>query len=97
MEPRITTELQDTLKQHPRIETVYFEVKTGLHHFNHVKTDNNGTLSVNGKTVIAMSSKEVLNKKALSSTAAEQAAINSQAIADNLLTLINQASAKATK
>lgn len=98
MDAKITTELQDTLTQNPRILNVYFEEKTGLHHFNHVKrTEVEGkgdVLTVNGKSVQRMSRKQVLDTKAIESSVAEQTAITSRAIAEHLATLIGVVSAK---
>lgn len=92
MDAKISTELQDTLRTHPKIRNVYFEVSTGLHHFNHVKvTEREGKadlLTVNGKEVTKMSSKQVLDAKAESDTMAEQTAKNSAAIARHVQSLI---------
>lgn len=91
MKPRITTELQDCLTQNPRIDAVFFEKETGIHHFNHVKTVSNKgkqVQTVNGKEVDCWDRKDVLAEKAMSETAAEQTAINSQAIAEHIQKLI---------
>jgi len=66
MEPIISKELVQTLEENYRIENVYFEKATGLHHFNHVKTvvqeGKEDLLTVNGKEVIRMTAKEVKGK-----------------------------------
>lgn len=65
-EPIISKDLVSTLEENYRIENVYFEKETGLHHFNHVKTvtqeGKEDVLTVNGKEVSRMSSKEVKAK-----------------------------------
>lgn len=75
-EPIITKELVATLEDNYRIENVYFEKETGLHHFNHVKTvtqeGKEDVLTVNGKEVTRISAKEVKAKYKGTSVSAEE-------------------------
>ena len=66
MKPRITKELQETLEHNILIEDIYFEVKTGAHHFNHAKdtpimakNSKSDKMEPSGKTILTINGKEV--------------------------------------